>query len=103
LPAGRPPSPLVAGEAPDPSIRWIEPALVAEVSFTAWSGEGRVRRAVFLGLREDTAPRDVIMAARDPETPRRTIKPLAPTSKRQSRSRRNGAVPPLRRVDIDRT
>jgi bifunctional non-homologous end joining protein LigD len=103
LPAGRPPSLLVAGEAPDPSIHWIEPALVAKVSFTAWSGDGRVRHSVFLGLREDKAACDVIMAVPDPEAPRRTIKPRAPTSEGPGRSRWNGAVPPLRGVPTDKT
>ena len=37
-----PPALLIyAGDRPDQHIRWVEPALVAEVSFAAWSGEGR--------------------------------------------------------------
>ena len=31
----------------------MKPELVAEVQFTVWSGSGRVRHAVYLGLRED--------------------------------------------------
>jgi bifunctional non-homologous end joining protein LigD len=100
LPAAQPASLLVAGEAPDRAIRWLEPALVAEVSFTAWSGEGRVRHPVFLGLREDKPARQVVMAVPDTEAPRRAIKTRAPTSVGPSRSRWNGAVPPLRRTTV---
>jgi bifunctional non-homologous end joining protein LigD len=33
--------------------RWVEPDLVAQVEFTQWTDEGRMRQPVFLGLRED--------------------------------------------------
>jgi bifunctional non-homologous end joining protein LigD len=55
LPVTHPPGILVAGDAPDRQIRWVRPELVAEVGFTAWSGDGRARHAVYLGLREDKA------------------------------------------------
>ncbi|MFL6662350.1 MAG: DNA ligase D, partial [Rhizobacter sp.] len=32
---------------------WVEPKLVAEVSFAEWTRDGKVRHAVFHGLRED--------------------------------------------------
>ncbi|MDQ6881696.1 MAG: DNA ligase D [Pseudomonadota bacterium] len=35
------------------SERWVEPRLVAEVSFTEWTAEGHVRHPVFKGLRDD--------------------------------------------------
>ena len=34
---------------------WVEPALVAEVEFTEWSRDGRLRHPSFQGLREDKA------------------------------------------------
>lgn len=99
LPHSKPPSLLVAGEAPDRHIRWIAPTLVTEVSFTAWSGDGRVRHPVYLGLREDKAARDVVMPVPDLDSPRRTVKPLAVvTSASASKSRWKGAVPPMRRA-----
>jgi bifunctional non-homologous end joining protein LigD len=65
----------VAGEDLEHSIHWVEPDLVAEVSFTAWSGAGRIRHAVFLGLREDKAPKDVVRDPADPAAERRSITP----------------------------
>ena len=40
-------------------VHWVEPKLVAEVAFTEWTGDGRIRHPVFLGLREDKAAREV--------------------------------------------
>ena len=40
-------------------MHWVEPALVAEVSFAEWTRDGRVRHPVFLGLREDKPAPDV--------------------------------------------
>ena len=44
---------MVAGEPLERSIHWVRPELVAEIQYTAWSGAGRVRHAVYLGLRQD--------------------------------------------------
>ena len=35
---------------------WVKPRLVAEVSFTEWTGDGRIRHPVFHGLRTDKDP-----------------------------------------------
>jgi bifunctional non-homologous end joining protein LigD len=34
-------------------VHWVQPRLVCEVSFGAWSDDGQMRHPVFLGLRED--------------------------------------------------
>ena len=39
---------------------WVEPDLVAQVEFTQWTDEGRMRQPVFLGLREDRDARHVV-------------------------------------------
>jgi bifunctional non-homologous end joining protein LigD len=38
---------------------WIAPRLVAEVSFTEWTRDGKVRHPAFLGLREDKSAAEV--------------------------------------------
>ena len=39
---------------------WVEPGLVAQVEFTQWTDEGRMRQPVFLGLRDDREARHVV-------------------------------------------
>ena len=38
---------------------WVTPALVCEVEFTEWTGDGKVRHPSFQGLRSDTPPNKV--------------------------------------------
>ena len=38
---------------------WVRPQLVAEVAFTEWTDEGRIRHPVFHGLRTDKEPRAI--------------------------------------------
>ena len=44
---------LVSGDPLSTDINWVRPELVAEVQYGTWSGEGRLRHPVYLGLRED--------------------------------------------------
>jgi bifunctional non-homologous end joining protein LigD len=39
---------------------WVRPRLVAQVAFTEWTGDNRLRHPSFLGLREDKAPAEVV-------------------------------------------
>jgi bifunctional non-homologous end joining protein LigD len=41
-------------------LRWVRPELVAQVAFHEWTEGGGIRAPVFLGLRDDKDPRDVI-------------------------------------------
>jgi bifunctional non-homologous end joining protein LigD len=87
---------LVAGDPLDPAIHWVRPELVAEVQFTAWSGAGRVRHPVFLGLREDKAAAEVVRDVADPEDKRVAVTPRRPSGG-VGRWRPKMAVPPRRR------
>lgn len=40
---------------------WVKPELVCEVKFSNWTQDGHLRAPVFLGLRTDVNPRDVII------------------------------------------
>lgn len=42
---------------------WVEPQLVAQVSFMEWTADGRLRHPSFLGLRFDKAAREVVREA----------------------------------------
>jgi bifunctional non-homologous end joining protein LigD len=45
---------------------WLEPKLVAQVRFTEWTSDGGLRHPVFLGLRADKSPEEVVReSARD--------------------------------------
>jgi bifunctional non-homologous end joining protein LigD len=39
---------------------WVEPRLVAQIGFSEWTRDGRLRHPRFLGLREDKAAQDVV-------------------------------------------
>jgi bifunctional non-homologous end joining protein LigD len=46
-----------------PRIRaatWVQPRLVAQIGFTEWTGDGRLRHPRFLGLRDDKAAEEVV-------------------------------------------
>jgi bifunctional non-homologous end joining protein LigD len=38
---------------------WVRPRLVAQVKFTEWTNDGRLRHPVYLGLRDDKKPKDI--------------------------------------------
>ncbi|WP_043360026.1 DNA ligase D [Belnapia sp. F-4-1] len=66
---------LLAGEPPDPAINWVRPELVAEVQYIGWTGFGRLRHAVYLGLREDKGPEEVIRDIPHPDVDRISFQP----------------------------
>jgi bifunctional non-homologous end joining protein LigD len=38
---------------------WVKPKLVAQIKFTEWTADGKLRHPVYLGLRDDKKPEDV--------------------------------------------
>jgi bifunctional non-homologous end joining protein LigD len=40
-------------------MRWVKPQLVAQVRFLEWTEDGRLRHAVYLGVRQDKNAKDV--------------------------------------------
>ena len=65
--------PLTAKHSPFPDkpkvgkdVTWVKPELVAEVKFANWTGEGRLRAPVYLGLRPDVNPGDCVREVAGP-------------------------------------
>lgn len=52
-PLQRSSSPFSTRPKPPGVVHWTRPELVAEVAFSGWTREGRVRHSTFLGLRDD--------------------------------------------------
>ncbi len=52
--------PEVKGTGLPRAAHWCAPRLVAQVGFTEWTEDGKLRHPRFLGLRTDKRPRDVV-------------------------------------------
>jgi DNA ligase D-like protein (predicted ligase) len=52
--------PPFADPVSEKGAHWVRPKLVAQVSFTQWTRDGRLRHPRFLGIRRDKDPREVI-------------------------------------------
>jgi bifunctional non-homologous end joining protein LigD len=39
---------------------WVEPVLVAQIKFTEWTLDDQLRQPVFLGLRADKKPNEIV-------------------------------------------
>ena len=47
------------------TAHWVKPDLVAQVKFTEWTDDRKLRHPVYLGLRDDKAAREVVREVRD--------------------------------------
>lgn len=48
-----------ADEAREKTATFVRPKLVAQIAYTEWTKDGRLRHPAFLGLRDDKAPQEV--------------------------------------------
>ena len=53
-------APQVAGAPRTRDARWVKPRLVAQVAFSEWTADGRLRHPSFLGLRSDKGPMECV-------------------------------------------
>jgi bifunctional non-homologous end joining protein LigD len=83
-------SPFSGKDAPrkEANIRWLEPALVAEIEFGGWTDTRMIRHAAFKGLRLDKAAKEVV-----DEQPAPTAVPAASAAAAEKRA--NKAAPLL--------
>jgi bifunctional non-homologous end joining protein LigD len=72
-------SPFTTPPRTNERAHWVRPSIVVEVKFNEWTADGKLRQPVFLGVRDDKDPHDVV---HEPST-------LVGESARPS-SRRNG-------------
>jgi bifunctional non-homologous end joining protein LigD len=68
-PLKRDDSPFIAGERPPRGAVYVEPELVAEIEFTAWTAAGVLRHPSYKGLREDKDAREVVREDTPPAAP----------------------------------
>jgi len=52
--------PFAERPKPDRGITWVKPELICQVKFANWTPDNRLRAPVFLGLRDDVTPRQVV-------------------------------------------
>jgi bifunctional non-homologous end joining protein LigD len=53
-------SPFDSGSPRGKGVTWISPQLVAEIGFTEWTGNGKLRHPRYLGLRRDKGAGEVV-------------------------------------------
>jgi bifunctional non-homologous end joining protein LigD len=54
---------------------WVRPELVAQIKFTEWTSDAKLRHPVYLGLRDDKKPTDVTREGKPPVRAQRTKNP----------------------------
>ncbi len=54
-------SPFVVPPRTNEPAHWVAPKVIVEVKFAEWTSDRLLRQPIFLGLRDDKAPRDVTL------------------------------------------
>ena len=63
-------SPFCEAMKTNERAHWVKPDLVAQIKFTEWTADARLRHPVYLGLRDDKQPTDVTREDVRSRTPR---------------------------------
>lgn len=75
-----------------PGAVWVQPKYVAQVHFTEWTNDGRLRQPVFQGLRTDKRPEEVVRERPSPAARGRARKKEPTRARRPSATPRKGAA-----------
>ncbi|HEU5162424.1 MAG TPA: DNA ligase D [Thermoanaerobaculia bacterium] len=97
--------PDVLGAPRMKGVVWVEPKLVAQVRFTEWTDDAKLRHPSFLGLRPDKSPWDVVRerAAAAPASgakEKKTAKAAAPARKARAKAQAKKASAPASLVAL---
>src|SRR4030095_6191553 len=95
-------SPFVSRPAGAARAHWVKTGLVAQVSYSEWPSEGKLRHPAFQGLREDK-PADSVVRERPATTEdemKRTAR--APRSTRPAKTTAEAVVAGVRLTHADR-
>ncbi|MCU1244748.1 MAG: ligase, partial [Acidobacteria bacterium] len=88
--------PMVKNALRSRDTTWVRPRLVAQVAFTEWTGDNRLRHPSFLGLRDDKSPSEVVRErpaamAKDAKKPASKAKPPAKVTESKSAGSKKAA------------
>ena len=121
-------SPFVTTPRTNERPHWTRPSIVVEIKFNEWTAEGKLRQPVFVGIRDDKPPREVVheppslaakavrtrsasrgrVRARGPRRAAASLKPARPASRRSRTNNASRAAPypkrgtSIRQRDADR-
>ena len=82
-------SPFTPKPKTNERAHWVRPELVAQIKFTEWTADGKLRHPVYLGLRDDKEPTDVRREDRGVRSSAFKVQGAAVTPR--ARTRRNPA------------
>lgn len=85
----RPTSPFATRIKTNQPAHWTKPEIVVEIKFNEWTADGKLRQPVYLGMRDDKEPREVI---KEPAAARKTSRiPRSRAAKKTRSFRASGA------------
>jgi bifunctional non-homologous end joining protein LigD len=80
-------SPFATRPKTNEPAHWARPEIVAEIKFNEWTAGGHLRQPVFIGVREDKSPRDVV---REPQSNLSDQDTMAATKAKRARANSDG-------------
>lgn len=73
-------SPFKVTPKTNSSVTWVKPELVCEIKFSEWTNDGRMRQPVFMRLRDDKRPEEVVREQPATQPPAMPRPPEPPTT-----------------------